>query len=757
MKCKLRKTKRIASLLVLSAMVVTTAIPVEFLYAQSSKASDIETHWAKKEISSWVERGLIKGYPDGTFKPNNGITRAEFAALVNRSFRFEDKADISFSDTKENDWFYSEIAKAKKAGYLDGYKDGTLKPNAAITRQEVATVIARLKSLQENTSVTEKFVDKSSIPSWSKGFIGAVVKANYMKGYPNGKFEPAKNISRAESVVALNNLMGVKIIEIGEQKVAVNNTINIAVKTDPTDAVVSIQNSDEKILKATLNGNNIELKGLNSGYSTVTVTARKDGLQDGVISFKVVVGSVTYSGGGGGGGSISTNNKPVIKVVEPDGTNDGVITLKVGDEFKTPTVTASDYEDGDITSKIVKTGEDKVDTTKTGEYTLTYNVKDTQQLSADESKIVVKVIKAEKTDETANISVDVAEAMPTFKNISVNSSTVGSKFKVEGSSLIKAFGEKITINTSGTTAVVSILDTNGNILGTMTVDVGSDITKSFSFKAQKPDAANASANITVDVAEAMPTFKNITVNSSTVGNKFKVEGSTLIKAFDEKITIITSGTTAVVSILDASGNVLGTITVDVNSDSTKSYTFKTNGGSSTNNKPVITVVEPDGVNDGVITLAISANFVPPTVTANDTEDGNITSRIVKVGEDKVDTTKQGEYVLTYNVTDLQNLSANECKVTVKVLSIIPQPKNAKITVDVAEAMPAFKNITVNSSNIGTKFKVEGSTLIKAFGEKITITTSETTRTVSILDDNGNLQGTITVNVASDSTGDYIFQ
>ena len=84
-----------------------------------------------------------------------------------------------------------------------------------------------------------------------------------------------------------------------------------------------------------------------------------------------------------------------------------------------------------------------------------------------------------------------------------------------------------------------------------------------------------------------------------------------------------------------------------------------------NTKPVITVVEPDGTNDGTISLKVGVAFNAPAVTAKDTEDGDITSSIVKVGEDKVDTSKAAEYVLTYNVADSKGLAADECKVTVK--------------------------------------------------------------------------------------------
>jgi hypothetical protein len=195
--------KKLTTWLSIFAMIFALGMPMQFVNAQSN-VSDIAGHWANEQISNWVSQGIVKGYPDGTFKPNNSITRAEFIVLVNRSFQFKDTTVIDFKDVQSNDWFYEEIAKAKKAGYMGGYEDGTIKPNAPISRQEVATVVAKLKCLYENNSAADKFIDAAKIPAWSKGFIGAVVEAGYMGGYPDRSFQPTKNISRAEAIVVLN-------------------------------------------------------------------------------------------------------------------------------------------------------------------------------------------------------------------------------------------------------------------------------------------------------------------------------------------------------------------------------------------------------------------------------------------------------------------------------------------------------------------------------------------------------------------------
>lgn len=168
--------------------------------------TDVSGHWAEQVILQWVEDGLANGYPDGTFRPNNDITRAEFMKLVNNTFGFVEEVDIEYTDVPEGQWYYDIVKKAQAAGYIRGYDDGTIRPNNHITREEVATIIARIMNLEDNGEAVESFKDKDSI-KWSKGYVGAVVVANYMKGYEDGTFRPQRNITRAEAVYALNNIL----------------------------------------------------------------------------------------------------------------------------------------------------------------------------------------------------------------------------------------------------------------------------------------------------------------------------------------------------------------------------------------------------------------------------------------------------------------------------------------------------------------------------------------------------------------------
>lgn len=169
--------------------------------------TDIEAHWAKSQITDWVGKELIKGYSDGSFKPNNNITRAEFMAMVNRAFGYEKKDIVTVKDVPTGAWYYEEVAKARAARYISGYEDGTIRPDNPITRAEAAAIIMRIKGLTANSDVAAKFVDASAVPGWSRGAVGSVAKAGIMGGYPDGSFKAQNFITRAEAVVALNKAL----------------------------------------------------------------------------------------------------------------------------------------------------------------------------------------------------------------------------------------------------------------------------------------------------------------------------------------------------------------------------------------------------------------------------------------------------------------------------------------------------------------------------------------------------------------------
>ena len=274
---------------VVTAFVLTLIMSVNVVFAASF--SDIGEHWAKDSILNWVEKGLISGYSDGTFRPDRAITRAEFIYIINRAYGFNDTvspAEITYSDVPADEWFYSSIRVAKAVGYITGYDNGTMRPNNSITREEAAVVITKLNNLTPDASKAVGFKDSSSFESWSKPYIGAVAEATYMKGDTEGNFNPTQNLTRAEAVVLLINSSkdydgqpvtgtAIKIDLPVTTDVAIKSTnYIIRYSTTPKDVTIKATTNNELLTvdafsdKMTLN------TGSKAGITRITLTMSKE-------------------------------------------------------------------------------------------------------------------------------------------------------------------------------------------------------------------------------------------------------------------------------------------------------------------------------------------------------------------------------------------------------------------------------------------------------------------------------------------------
>lgn len=174
--------------------------------------SDTNGHWAEKQISEWASKKWVNGYMDGSFKPDAFISRGEFMAFINRSFGFQEQAPIQYTDVSASGWMRDEVAKAVKAGYITGYADGKVRADRPISRQEAAVIVARLLLLDEtvNRQAVGGFSDITMIAKWSRGAVGAVAEAGMMKGYGDQSFRPNALITRAEAVVTLDRAVTVR-------------------------------------------------------------------------------------------------------------------------------------------------------------------------------------------------------------------------------------------------------------------------------------------------------------------------------------------------------------------------------------------------------------------------------------------------------------------------------------------------------------------------------------------------------------------
>ncbi|RDY71662.1 S-layer homology domain-containing protein, partial [Halobacillus trueperi] len=153
---------------------------------------DIQGHWAEDKINYLVENNLLSGYKDGTFQPDVNITRAEAATVISRELELE-KIGSDFTDVSEDHWASGYIGAAAKANILSGYKDGTFHPNENLSRAEMATIVSRAYQLQGQTNI---FSDTKG--HWADSYIQTLAANNITVGYPDGTFKPEQEITRAE-------------------------------------------------------------------------------------------------------------------------------------------------------------------------------------------------------------------------------------------------------------------------------------------------------------------------------------------------------------------------------------------------------------------------------------------------------------------------------------------------------------------------------------------------------------------------------
>lgn len=156
----------------------------------------------------------IKGDPDGKFRPQDSITRAEFATIIsrvlNRTMPKDQSTATSFTDVASNAWYAKEIAFVHSLGLINGYEDGAFRPEASITRAEATTIIMRVEKIKGET-VTGTLKDVSG--NWAEKEIIAAYAQGIINGYPDGTFRPDNKITRAETVTIMNKVLDIKPVE----------------------------------------------------------------------------------------------------------------------------------------------------------------------------------------------------------------------------------------------------------------------------------------------------------------------------------------------------------------------------------------------------------------------------------------------------------------------------------------------------------------------------------------------------------------
>lgn len=174
----------------------------------SNGINDITGHWAESQIKDFISKGYLNGYPDGTFKPQDSIKRAEFVKTLNKVFGLTTKSGKIFNDTT-NHWAKDEIDIAVTNGVCQGTSATTFEPDAPITREAAAKMIANYKKIIDtHNDKINGYNDGKQVSSWAIKEVEAILEAGYMNGYSDtNTFKPKNNITRAEAVVTLGRVI----------------------------------------------------------------------------------------------------------------------------------------------------------------------------------------------------------------------------------------------------------------------------------------------------------------------------------------------------------------------------------------------------------------------------------------------------------------------------------------------------------------------------------------------------------------------
>lgn len=174
--------------------------------------ADTAGHWAESRIQEAVARGIVSGYPDGSFRPNGAVTRAEFAVMLTKGLKLSGSeaaaSGLNFTDRDSiRPWAQNAIVQALQAGIISGYEDGSFRPSRGVTRAEMMSMLARAAGLKPAVEAVTGFADDKEIPTWAKGAVAAMQEQGLISGRDGNRFAPLETATRAEAVTVILRLL----------------------------------------------------------------------------------------------------------------------------------------------------------------------------------------------------------------------------------------------------------------------------------------------------------------------------------------------------------------------------------------------------------------------------------------------------------------------------------------------------------------------------------------------------------------------
>ncbi len=186
-----------------------TETPTETTAPELPPLTDIDGHWAQSSIQSLYEKGVASGYGDGSFGPNDPVTRAQIMKMALEAFGETDSTTTSstFTDVALTDWAAPYISTGTAIGIVSGYDDGTFKPEKTVTRAEALKVILEAAGFTDLSDTTGNFTDIDSVRDWFAKYSAFAKKAGFVAGYSDGSFRGNQGITRAEVCVIIQKVV----------------------------------------------------------------------------------------------------------------------------------------------------------------------------------------------------------------------------------------------------------------------------------------------------------------------------------------------------------------------------------------------------------------------------------------------------------------------------------------------------------------------------------------------------------------------
>lgn len=212
MRILMRRAWKMTAAFMLSLTFITTN--TQFVGAADVDFTDIQGHWAMKDIELLQDSNLINGDVNGKFRPNDSITRAEFTILVFRVYGFKPSSEherVTFTDVPEAKWYAKGIEDAATLGIVTG-DQGVFHPEQSITREEMATILYRglkMNATSGATATEDKFKevsDAANIAPWATEAVTELFNRGLLEGRKNNEFDPKALSTRAEAASLIARL-----------------------------------------------------------------------------------------------------------------------------------------------------------------------------------------------------------------------------------------------------------------------------------------------------------------------------------------------------------------------------------------------------------------------------------------------------------------------------------------------------------------------------------------------------------------------